>query len=114
VEAGAELAAASDATVEVVAAHRSLLPDRAELGDVVRDAAEALRMRGLHVHEHVRRGDPALVLADVADEQNARLIVVGAGGRGKIARRLIGGVADLVAERSTCAVLIVRPRASGP
>jgi hypothetical protein len=48
-----------------VAAHRLLLPDRAELGDVVRDAAEALRMRGLHVHEHVRRGDPALVLADV-------------------------------------------------
>jgi nucleotide-binding universal stress UspA family protein len=41
VEAGAELAAASDATVEVVAAHRLLLPDRAELGDVVRDAAEA-------------------------------------------------------------------------
>lgn len=77
VEAGAELAAASDATVEVVAARR-LLPDRAELGDVVRDAAEALRMRGLHVHEHVRRGDPALVLADVADEENARLIVVGA------------------------------------
>jgi hypothetical protein len=52
-----------------VAAHRLLLPDRAELGDVVRHATEALRMRGLHVHEHVRRGDPALVLADVADEE---------------------------------------------
>jgi nucleotide-binding universal stress UspA family protein len=81
-----------------------LLHDRAELGDVVRDATEALRMRGLHVHEHVRRGDPALVLADVADEENARLIVVGAGGRGKIARPLIGSVLTLwpSAHRAPC------------
>ena len=37
-------------------------------------------------------------------------IVVGAGDRGKTARRLIGSVADFVAERSPCDVLIVRPR----
>jgi nucleotide-binding universal stress UspA family protein len=57
----------------------------------------------------VRRGEPALVLSDVADEQDARLIVVGAGDRGNAARRLIGSVADLVAERAPCNVLIVRP-----
>ncbi len=110
VDAAAELAVASDAAVEVVAAHRFLPPERAELAGVVRDAAGALRERGLHVHESVRRGDPALVLTDVADEEHARLIVVGAGSRGKTARRLIGSVADSVAERSPCAVLIVRPR----
>jgi len=33
---------------------------------------------------------------------------VGAGDRGKTARRLLGSVADFVAERSPCDVLIVR------
>jgi nucleotide-binding universal stress UspA family protein len=32
------------------------------------------------VHAHLRRGDPALVIAGVAAEENVRLIVVGAGG----------------------------------
>ena len=41
------------------------------------------------------RRDPALVLADIAAEENARLLVVGAGEHGKLARRLIGSVADL-------------------
>ena len=59
--------------------------------------------------QHARPlGDPSLVIAGVAAEENARLIVVGAGERGKLARRIIGGVADLVAERATCNVLIVR------
>jgi nucleotide-binding universal stress UspA family protein len=52
----------------------------------------------------VRRGDPALVLAHIATEENARLIVVGAGERGKLARRLLGSVANLVANArpATC------------
>ena len=54
-------------------------------------------------------GGPALVLADVAAQENARLIVVGAGEHSKLARRLLGSVADLVAERSPCNVLIIRP-----
>jgi nucleotide-binding universal stress UspA family protein/GNAT superfamily N-acetyltransferase len=112
VDAAAELAALADATVEVVGAHRFVLPEEQEVTEAVRDAAGALRDRGLHVHERLRRGDPALVLAAVAAEQDARLIVVGAGGRGKTARRLLGGVADVVAERAPCNVLIVRPRIS--
>jgi nucleotide-binding universal stress UspA family protein len=72
-------------------------------------AVEELRGRGLAVGVLVRRGGPALVLADVAAEENARLIVVGAGEHSKLARRLLGSVADLVAERSPCNVLIIRP-----
>lgn len=105
VEAAGELAAVSDATVDVVGAHPLLLPDQPAVTAAVREAAAALRERGLHVHEHVRRGDPALVLTDVAAEQNARLIVVGAGGGGP---KPLGGVADLVAARSPCDVLIAR------
>jgi len=109
IDTAASLAEASDATIDVVGAHSFLPPDQAGVAAAVHDAAGALRERGLHVHEHVRRGDPALVLTDVAAEEEARLIVVGAGDRGKTARRLIGSVADFVAERSPCDVLIVRP-----
>jgi nucleotide-binding universal stress UspA family protein/GNAT superfamily N-acetyltransferase len=110
VDTAASLASTSGASVDIVGAHRFLPPDQTGITAAVRDAAGALRDRGLHVHEHVRRGDPALVLTDIADEMDARLIVVGAGDRGKTARRLMGSVADFVAERSPCDVLIVRPR----
>ena len=109
IDTAASLAAAWDAGVEVVGAHRFLPPEQADIADAVRDAAATLRARGLHVHEHVRRGDAALVLTDVAAERDARLIVVGAGQRGSAAP-FIGSVADFVAQRSPCDVLIVRPR----
>jgi nucleotide-binding universal stress UspA family protein/GNAT superfamily N-acetyltransferase len=109
-EAACALALASGATVEIVGAHRFLPPDQAEVEAAVRRAASTLRERGVEVREHLRRGDPSLVLTDVAAEQRARLIVVGAGQRAKSTRRLIGSVADNVAERSPCNVLIVRPR----
>lgn len=110
VEVAAELAAASGAVIDVVGAHRFLPPDHSEISAAVRAAAESLRDRGLVVNEHVRRGDPALVLTDIAAEENARLVVVGGGEPSKAARRLIGSVTDLVAERSPCDVLIVRLR----
>jgi nucleotide-binding universal stress UspA family protein len=108
IEAAVALAAAWDATVDVVGVQPFLLPAHPEVTAAVRAAAQTLRSRGVPVHAHLRRGDPALVLADVAAEETARMIVVGAGERGKLARRLIGSVADLAAERSPCNVLIVR------
>ena len=113
VEAAAALAVEWNATVDVVGVHRFLAPERSDVTAAVQAAAAQLRVRDLSVHEHVRRGDPALVLADISGEQNARLLVVGAGEHSKLARRLIGSVADLVAERSPCNVLIVRPRELG-
>lgn len=109
VETAAELAGALGAALHVVGAHRFFVPERADVAAAVADAAADLRGRGLHVHEEVRRGDPALVLSDVATDRDARLIVVGAGERGKAARRLMGSVADLVSERAPCNVLVVRP-----
>ena len=109
VGAAAALGVAWAATVDVVGVNRFPAPDRPEVTAAVHAAAGTLRARGLSVNEHVRRGDPALVLADIAAEENARLIVVGAGERSKLARRIIGSVADLVAERAPCDVLIVRP-----
>jgi nucleotide-binding universal stress UspA family protein/RimJ/RimL family protein N-acetyltransferase len=114
VEVAAQLAKLDDASVAVVGVHRFLPTERADAEATVREAAVAFRRNGIHVREHVRRGDPTLELVDVAVEQRARLIVVGAGERGKTARRLVGSVADAVAERAPCNVLIVRPREQTP
>jgi nucleotide-binding universal stress UspA family protein len=105
-----ELAAASGAAVHVIGAARFLSGDAGDLPATVDAAAASLRALGIDTTSEVRRGAPGLVLTDAAVEHNARLIVVGAGDRGKTARRLIGSVADYVAECSPCNVLIVRPR----
>jgi nucleotide-binding universal stress UspA family protein/GNAT superfamily N-acetyltransferase len=106
----AELALASGARVEVVGVYGFLTGDQARLMAAVDGAAQAMRDRGVTAGAQTRRGDPALVLTDIASEQQARLIVVGSGDRTKAARRLVGSVADFVAERSPCNVLIVRAR----
>jgi nucleotide-binding universal stress UspA family protein/RimJ/RimL family protein N-acetyltransferase len=105
-----EVAVPLGATVHVLGVHRFLAGHEPELTTAVRRGAAALRDHGLEVNEEVRRGDAALILSDVAIELNVRMIVVGAGDRGKTARRILGSVADLVAERAPCSVLIVRPR----
>jgi nucleotide-binding universal stress UspA family protein/GNAT superfamily N-acetyltransferase len=109
-EVAAGLAELSGARVQVVGAFSFLSSQQAELTRAVREAAEALRARGLEAGEELRRGDPALALTDAASEWGARLIVVGGGQRSKATRRLIGSVADYVSERSPCNVLIVRHR----
>jgi nucleotide-binding universal stress UspA family protein/RimJ/RimL family protein N-acetyltransferase len=108
--AAAELARTSGARVDVIGAHRFLSVDATELSVVVNQAADWLRAQGIDARAETRRGDAALVLTDIAFERNARLIVVGAGERAKATRRIVGSVADFVAERSPCNVLIVRPR----
>jgi nucleotide-binding universal stress UspA family protein len=109
-EVAGRLARLSGARVQVVGAYSFLSGQQPALTRAVRQAAEALRAGGLEAGEELRRGDAALALTDAATEWGARLIVVGAGRRSKVARRLIGSVADDVSERSPCNVLIVRSR----
>lgn len=56
---------------------------------------------------HVRRGAPHRMLADLAAEIGAGLLVVGATGGGRLHRRL-GSTADRVLRRAHCPVLVVR------
>ena len=106
--AAGELAAVLDASVHVVGVHRLLLADAGDLREAVARTAGELRAGGLQVYEHLRRGDPGLVLPDVAEEEGARLIVVGAGARPDGVRRVLGSTAGAVAQRAPCDVLIVR------
>ena len=57
---------------------------------------------------HVRIGDPGSVTAQLAQELNAGLVVVGSHGRTGIQHFLLGSVAERVARLTHCPVLIVK------
>ncbi|MEW2548251.1 universal stress protein [Streptomyces sp. NPDC047002] len=58
------------------------------------------------VHEHVRCGNAARVLLDMAE--GAELLVLGSHGRGGFARVLIGSVAAHCVRHAPCPVVVVR------
>lgn len=62
---------------------------------------------GIEVDEHEVGGDAALGILDVAEKVGADLIVVGARGRGAVARFVRGSVSTRVAHHSPCDVLVV-------
>jgi len=58
--------------------------------------------------KHAREGDPAQAIIDVADEQDADLIVVGARGSTGLRRFMLGSVSSKLAHHAPSSVLIVR------
>jgi nucleotide-binding universal stress UspA family protein len=118
-----ELAGGSGATVHLVAAYsgRSTLErlgmtaksDSVDLRGVAMDVLARDERRfteaGFSVEKHAREGDPAHVIADVADEQQAGMVVVGASGTaGGGTRFTLGNVASKLAHHVTRSLLIVR------
>jgi len=118
-----ELAGGSGATVHLVAAYpgRSTLErlgmtaktDTVDMRGVAMDVLARDEHRfsdaGFTVEKHAREGDPAHVIADVADEQNAGMVVVGARGTaGGGTRFMLGNVASKLAHHPPRSLLIVR------
>jgi len=65
--------------------------------------------------EHrVASGFPAERLADLADDEEAELIVVGSRGRGAIRAALLGSVSTSLIGIARCPVLVVPPGAAKP
>ncbi len=62
----------------------------------------------LVVHQVVRPVDPSQALLDVSGD--AALIVVGSRGRGHVLSLVLGSVSEVVAGRSTCPVVVIRPQ----
>jgi nucleotide-binding universal stress UspA family protein len=75
---------------------------------VVADATEQAREEGVQVETHVTVGDAAHALLDVAEHQEADLIVVGNKGLNSPARFLLGSVPSKVVHHAPCHVLVVR------
>ena len=74
--------------------------------------AYLLRRRRRGDGREVQRGQPAVVLAEVAADGDAELIVVGSRGRGAWRSAALGSVSSEVARRAPCPVIIVPERAA--
>jgi nucleotide-binding universal stress UspA family protein len=81
---------------------------RGVAADVLARSEARLREAGFAVEKHAREGDPADTIIDVADEQNADLIVVGARGTTGLRRFMLGNVAGKLSHHAPSSLLIVR------
>lgn len=122
-----DLAAAVDAKLELVSAYEPVAGARlsAERRDAPEDlqwainpredvdatldaAAEIARAAGVTVAVYPRQGDPADAILDIAEEQDADLIIVGNKGMTGAKRFLLGSVPNKVSHHAPCSVLIIR------
>ena len=76
--------------------------------DVLARDERRFREAGFTVEKHAREGDPAQTIIDVAGEQGAELIVVGARGNTGLRRFLLGSVSSKLSHHSPSSLLIVR------
>jgi nucleotide-binding universal stress UspA family protein len=63
---------------------------------------------GFTVEKHAREGDPAQTIIDVATEQDADLVAVGARGNTGLRRFMLGSVSSKLAHHAPASLLIVR------
>ena len=117
-----ELAGGSGATVHLVAAYpgkstlerlgmtarQDTIDMRGVAMDVLARDERRLDEAGFTVEKHAREGDPAHVICDVADEQDAAMVVIGAAGNSGGGRFTLGGVASKLAHHVSRSLLIVR------
>ena len=78
---------------------------------VLERAAGAIRVKGVEVETYARKADAAEAILDVAEEQQADLIVVGNRGMHGARRFLLGSVPNKVSHHAPCSVLIIRTTA---
>jgi nucleotide-binding universal stress UspA family protein len=81
---------------------------REDVDITLQSAAEVARAAGVPVDVYPRQGDPADAILDVAEEQEADLIVVGNKGMTGAKRFLLGSVPNKVSHHAPCSVLIIR------
>jgi len=100
------LGAILGAAVHVVGAYGILQqPESAAIA--LARASEAARAQGIQAVTHARREDRGEALLAVAAEQDADLVVVSNVGMSRVARPLVGSVANKISHRAPCSVLIV-------
>jgi nucleotide-binding universal stress UspA family protein len=74
---------------------------------IVDDATQELEKGNIRVRGVVREGPPAQVILQVADEENASLIILGTRGPSSAAELLLGSVSTEVLRRARCPVMAV-------
>ena len=81
---------------------------REDVEATLQEAAGGIESAGVDVSTYAREGDPADAILDVAEEQNADLIVVGNKGMTGARRFLLGSVPNKVSHHAPCSVMIIR------
>ena len=81
---------------------------REDVEATLREAEERIKDAGVEVETFARQGDPADAILDVAEEQDADLIVVGNKGMSGAKRFLLGSVPNKVSHHAPCSVMIIR------
>jgi nucleotide-binding universal stress UspA family protein len=81
---------------------------RHQLGSMLAELAEPLRRIGIVTETTVRAGGPAAVVAGVAQERRADLILVGNRGHGPARATLMGSVSADLVDHAPCPVLVAR------
>ena len=85
-----------------------MVNEREDVESTLNEAAEQIKEAGVEVETFARQGDPADAILDVAEEQNADLIVVGNKGMSGAKRFLLGSVPNKVSHHAPCSVMIIR------
>jgi nucleotide-binding universal stress UspA family protein len=115
--AGLSLISSSGEIEDAVA--RDIMPQETHMKDVdnasnakryLMNWAASLKAQGVKVSYQVTIGSPAKSILELAQAQQASLIVMMSHGRGAFRRAIMGSVADEILRRSSLPVLIVRPK----
>ena len=85
-----------------------MVNEREDVEATLRQAGEQIEQAGVGVETFARQGDPADAILDVAEEQNADLIIVGNKGMTGAKRFLLGSVPNKVSHHAPCSVMIIR------
>ena len=85
-----------------------MVNEREDVEATLNKAAESIKEAGVDVETFARQGDPADAILDVAEENNADLIIVGNKGMTGARRFLLGSVPNKVSHHAPCSVLIIR------
>lgn len=88
------------------------LPD-AQVEATLQQAEAMVRFAGVPVSTHACQKGPADALLEVADEVDAKMIVVGSRGMHGARRYVLGSVPNTVSHRAHCNVLIVSTDGDG-
>jgi nucleotide-binding universal stress UspA family protein len=122
-----DLAKSVGATVNVVSAYRPVdagrlrrerqeIPEdlkwminpREDVEALLREVTDEAKESGVSIEGFAREGEPADALIDVAEEEDADLIVVGNRGMTGASRFVLGSVPNKVSHHAPCSVMIVR------
>jgi nucleotide-binding universal stress UspA family protein len=85
-----------------------MVNEREDVDSKLKEASEQIAGAGVDVAAYARQGDPADAILDVAEEQNADLIIVGNKGMTGAKRFLLGSVPNKVSHHAPCSVMIIR------